>query len=59
MDGMPQGAREGGAAMRGMYGQKFAPAISALPPSMVVVCHKEPGMDGQKFAPRQLLDLVS
>jgi len=56
---MSQGAREGGAAMRGMDGQKFAPwqlllrcsnklhpcndAISALPPSMVGVCCKEPG----------------
>jgi len=25
------------------YGQKFAPAISALPPSMVGVSRKEPG----------------
>jgi len=27
-----------------MGGQIFAPAISALPPSVVVVCRKEPGM---------------
>jgi hypothetical protein len=44
MYGMSQRARDGGVAMYRMYGQIFAPAISALPPSMVVVCHKEPGM---------------
>jgi len=27
------------------YGQIFAPAISAFPPSVVVVCLKEPGKD--------------
>ncbi len=44
MYGMPQGAMDGGVAcVYRMYGQIFAPAISALPPSMVVVCHKEPG----------------
>jgi hypothetical protein len=36
--GIPQGARDGGAAMYRKYGQIFAPAISALPPSMAVVC---------------------
>ena len=42
MYGMPQGARDGGAAyVVWMYGQIFASAISALPPSMVVVCRKE------------------
>jgi len=44
MYGMSQGAMEGGVTMYRMYGQIFAPAISALPPSMVVVCHKEPWM---------------
>jgi len=37
MYGMAQGAMEGGAYMYRMYGQIFAPAKSALPPSMVVV----------------------
>jgi len=35
MYGMSQGARDGGVTMYRMYGQTFAPAISALPPSMV------------------------
>jgi|GEM_PF-5330034 len=45
-----------------MYGQKIAPAFSALPPSVAVVSGgrmdaQEPGyrMYGQKIAPRQLL----
>ena len=60
MYGMAQRARDGGVRMHRMYGQIFAPrqpllrcsnklhpcndAISALPPSVVVVWHKEPGM---------------
>ncbi len=57
---MSQGARDGGVTMYRMYEQVFAPrqlllhcpnklhpckdAIPALPPSMAVVCHREPGM---------------
>jgi len=44
MYGMSQGAMDGGATTYRMYGQIFAPAISALSPSMAVVCRKEPGM---------------
>jgi hypothetical protein len=43
MNGMSQGARDGGATMSWMNGQIFAPAISAFPPSVVVVCRKEQG----------------
>jgi hypothetical protein len=58
--GMSQGARDGGVTIPWKGGQIFAPrqlllrcstmlhpsndAISAFPPSMVVICHKEPGM---------------
>jgi hypothetical protein len=39
--GMPQRARDGGVADYRKYGQVFAPAIPALPPSMAVVFRKE------------------
>jgi len=42
--GIAQGAMDGGAIMYRKYGQIFAPAISALPPSLVVVFRKEPWM---------------
>jgi hypothetical protein len=58
--GMSQGARDGGVTIPWKGGQIFAPrqlllrcstmlhpgnnAISAFPPSMVVIFHKEPGM---------------
>jgi hypothetical protein len=42
MYGIQQGAMDGGAVMYRMYGQIYAPAISALPPSMVGVYRKEP-----------------
>jgi hypothetical protein len=75
MDGIAQGAMEGGALMYRMYGQIFAPrqqllrcpdklhpcndAISALPPSVVVVLRKEPGKDNCScviFIPRIHMD---
>ena len=46
MYGIAQGAKDGSARMYRMYGQIFAPAISALPPSVVVVCHG--AMDGKE-----------
>jgi len=49
MYGISQGAREGGANMYRMYGQLFAPAKSALPPSLVVVYRKEPWKAVQVF----------
>jgi len=38
MYGMPRAQGCAGAAMYRMYGQKTAPAFSALPPSLAVVC---------------------
>ena len=42
MSGIAQGARTAVRLLPWMSGQIFAPAISALPPSVVVVCRKEP-----------------
>jgi len=47
MGGISQGARDGGANMYRIYGQIFAPAISALPPSLAVVCRG--AMDGKEW----------
>ncbi len=46
MDGMSQGARDGGATMYRMDGQKIAPAFSALPPSLAVVCRGAMSLQG-------------
>ena len=45
MDSIPQGARKAVRLCPGRTGRYLAPAISALPPSVVVVFRKEPGRE--------------
>jgi len=56
MNGMSQRARDGGATMSWMNGQIFAPAISALPPSVVVVCRKEQGRRGDDAMNKRIIE---